>query len=257
MLNIKNINLVLDKTPLLNNINIDFTSGEILGITGPASCGKSTLVKILSGILKPTNGTIELNKKNLDEFSRNELRKHISFLTTKFQFNPEATVFEEIIKGRINFKKKFNPYSDYDRETTAALMDEIGISEQAEKRMKTLPDSFIKISLIARTLNTETDIIALDSPDSGLDPAQKNVIIRTIKKYVMKGDKVVIIASSDIDFLVKLCDRMIILKDGTIIEQGSPSIITEELIKKVFRINSLIVKNIVTGFPEIHVIDIN
>jgi ABC-type cobalamin/Fe3+-siderophores transport system ATPase subunit len=111
------------------------------------------------------------------------------------------------------------------------------------------------MALIARTINAESENIVFDSPEHGLDPLQKLSVVRTLKKYTGRGEKSVLIASSDLDFLVKICDRIIVLKDGTIHNSGGSDIITEELMKKVFGIDVMIVKNIITGLPEIHIIN--
>lgn len=255
MIKINNLNLIIKKTAVLNNINLYIHEGEIVGITGPSGCGKSSLLKAVCGKIKTDPGMVGLNGRDLSEYKKRDLRRFISLLSAPYEFNPEATIFEEAIRGRIHLKKFLNPYSETDRDSTCTLLDEIGISGASERRIKRSSESLVKMALIARTLNAGTAAAAFDSPECGLDPAQKLMVIRAIKKYTARGDKTVLIASADLDFLVKVCDRIIVLKDGSIYKSGGNDIITEELMKVLFGIDVMIVKNIITGLPEIHVIN--
>jgi iron complex transport system ATP-binding protein len=255
MITVKKISLNKNKKPVLNDISFTLNSGEILGITGPAGCGKSLLLKAIAGIIRTADVTVGLNEKNLSESSRKEQCRDISSLLLPCEYNPEATVFEETIKGRIHLKKFLNPYSEIDRDATLSILDETGLTDKLSLRLKKCSDSIIRLTLIARTVNSESENIIIDSPECGLDPLQKLTVIRTIKKYTAAGDKSVLLASSDLDFLVKICDKIIVLKDGVVHESGGSEIITEDLMKDVFGIDVMIAKNIITGFPEIHIIN--
>lgn len=255
MITIKKLSLNKNKKTVLNNISFTLNSGEVLGITGPAGCGKSLILKAIAGKIKTSDVTFGLNEKNFSEFGRKEQCRHISSLLFPCEYNPEATVFEETIKGRIHLKKFLNPYSETDRESTLSILDETGLSGKLSSRLKKCSDSIIRLTLIARTVNSESENIIFDSPECGLDPLQKLTVIRTIKKYTAGGDKSVLLASSDLDFLVKICDKIIVLKDAAIHESGGSEIITEDLMKNVFGIDVMITKNIITGFPEIHIIN--
>ncbi len=244
MININNLNLFYKEKPVLSNVTFTLHNSEVLGITGPSGCGKSSLLKAISGKLTATSGMIELNGKDINQFKKKELSKQISYLISPYEYNPEATVFEETLKGRIHLKKFLNPYSEIDRDSTHSLLDEMNISGKLSMRLKRSPDSIIRMTLIARTINSGSENILLDSSEYGLDPLQKLYLIRTLKKYTSRGEKSVLIASSDLDFLVKICDRIIVLKDGAIHESGGHDIITEELMKSVFGIDVMIAKNI-------------
>ncbi len=256
MIKIESLSLIINKTPVLKDINFQIPAGEILGITGPASSGKSMLLRSLCGKIKISTGKINIKGRNINQYNKKELSKLISYLPVFPEFNPESSIFEETIKGRLYLKKILNPFSALDREETFNILDELGISTESEIRMKTLPDSLIKMALLARTINSGSDIVAFDSPEYQIDPSQRFSLIRTIKKYVIKGNKNIIIASSDIDFLIKICDRIVILKNGSVDDSGSVDIITAEMMKRVFGVNALILKNLVTGLPEIQIIDI-
>jgi len=255
MITISNLNLILKQTHILKDVSFTLHSGEILGITGPSGCGKSSLLKLLSDKKNSYTGKIKIKGEEISEFTKKKLRSETSALLYPDEFNPESTVFEEVIRGRIHLKKMLNPYSEIDRDSTQAIIDETGLSEKSIIRLKRSSDSTIRMALIARTINSGSDIIILDSPEQGLDPSQKLSVIRALKKYTVKGDKSVLIASSDIDFLVKICDRIIVFKEGEIFETGGCDIITEDLMKKIFGIDAMIVKNIITGLPEIHIIN--
>lgn len=255
MIKINRLSLTIKKTVILNDVSFVLHGGEILGISGPSGCGKSSILKAACGMIKTAPGMVEINGKSLSSCKKKELRGSISLLAAPCEFNPEATLFDETLRGRMHLKKFLNPYSEMDRDSTHAILDELGIAGASETRIKRSSDSLVKMTLIARTLNSEADAAMFDYPESGLDPAQKLSVIRAIKKYTARGNKAVLISSPDLDFLVKVCDRIIMMKDGSIFASGSNDIITEELMKQLFGIDVMIVKNIITGLPEIHVID--
>lgn len=255
MININNLRLTYKKNIILKDVTFTLHNGEILGIAGPAGCGKSSLLKAVSGKTKAAEGTIEINSKKLSEIRKKEISSVISSLTFPYEYDPEATVFEETIKGRIHLKKFLNPFSEIDRNSTYYILNETGLSDSSSSRLKRSSGSIIRMTLIARTINSESDNILLDSPEQGLDLSQKLSVIRALKKYTARGDKSVLLASSELDFLVKVCDRIIVLKYGAFHESGGSDIITDELIKRVFGVDAMIVKNIITGLPEIHIID--
>jgi len=255
MIKLNNINLIIKKKAILNNISFTLDNGEILGITGPSGSGKSSLLKVISGKLSATSGIIEINGKEIMQINKHNQSRLISCLFSSQEYNPEATVYDEILKGRIHLKKFLNPFSDIDRNSTYSLIDETGLAEKSYSRLKRASESIIKLTLLARTINSGSENIILDSPEHGLDPLQRLTIIRLLKKYTAKGDKSVLLASCELDFIIKVCDRIIILNEGCISDSGGNDIITEELMKKTFGIDTIIVKNIITGLPEIHIIN--
>lgn len=255
MIKISNLQLTLNKIKILDDINFEIHSGEIVGVTGPSGSGKSSLVKAICGEHTVNPGMIEINSLDITAYTKKELRKTIVSLSLLHDYNPESTVYEEIISGRRHLKKFLNPYSEIDHDETSDTLETLGISSESGMRLKRCSESLLRMTLLAKIFNTNARIIALDMIESTLDLSQKITIIRTIKKYALNHNRTFIIVSSDIDFLVKVADSLIIMQNGSIKESGSCDIITEELVRNLFGIDVMIVKNIVTGLPEIHVID--
>jgi len=257
MIRIEDIDYTLKNEPVLSGLNLEIHSGEILGITGPGGCGKSAFLEIISGEAKSGHGRILFDDNNLQQLTKKERAGLISYLRNRIEFNPESTLFDEILGGRIHLKKILNPYTDNDRESTISLTVDLGIKAYSDKRLKHLPFSMQKLCILAKTFNSESAVTLLDNPETGLDLSQKFLSARLIRKHVKKGDKTIIIASSDIDFLVKVCDRLVIMKNGKITGSGGIEIITETLMKEIFGVNTMVGRNLVTGLPEIQLIDVN
>ena len=257
MIKIEEITYSLKNSQVLCGITLQIHGGEILGITGPGGCGKSSLLEIISGEVRADSGRVLFDEMNTLHLPKRERTGLISYLKSRTEFNPESTLFDEILSGRIRLKKMLNPYTDNDRESTAGLIDDLGIKSYSGKRLKHLPFSVQKLCVLARAFNSDSRVTVLDNPETGLDPRQRFLSSRLIQRQVKKGDRAVIMASSDIDFLAKVCDRLVIMKNGRIADSGGIEIITEDLIKEVFGVNTTVGRNLVTGFPEIQLIDVN
>ncbi len=255
MIKINNLQLSLDSATILKDINFEIHSGEIVGITGPSGCGKSSLLKTICGEITADSGMISINGIDVVAYMRKELKKTVALLTSPYDHNPESTIYEEILSGRKHLKKFLNPYSEIDHNETFDKLEELGISQKSEMRLKRCNESLLRMALIARTFNTDASVIALDMVESDLDLLQKITFIRAMKKYALNHKRTFLIVSPDLDFLAKAADSIIIMQNGSIKESGSCDIITEDLVKRIFGTDVMIVKNIVTGLPEIHVID--
>jgi len=104
-------------------------------------------------------------------------------------------------------------------------------------------------------MNRGCGVLLLDSPESGLGFRQINILTRQLKKYTSSGQRSVVISSSDINFLSKTCDRIVVIHRGRIAETGSHEMIDENFLKKYYGIEAVVTRNIVSGLPEIHVIE--
>lgn len=258
MLSITALSFQKEKKILISDITLDIEKGETAGITGSAGSGKNTLISLLAGEKKKYGGTICLNNSELKTFSKKNFSKlvsHNSSLTDNF--NPEAIVKEWILGGRILYKKTLNPYTDNDREIAFKEMNDFGLDHLSDTKLKRISWTRLRMASLARSFSAQSDILLLEKPEAGLDLQQRQLLSRNIKKYTSSGNRAVIVTSCDLNFLAATCDRIIVLADGRIAEKGTPGLITEPFIRKYFGIDVVVSKNLITGLPEIHIIEEN
>ena len=254
MIELKDVAFTLDENLTVEVDDLEISESEIVGITGNGGSGKSSLLKLLYGDIKDFEGCYFLMVKIFLIFPK-RTKSDILFLPPIADFNPEDTLFDHIIRGQLNYKKFLNPYSPAQKEMTSDIIHSLNLSHLSNHRLKSLSHSIIKMANLAQGINSQCKVLLMDSPELFLDFRQKITLTRNLKKYAATGKISIIVASSDLDFLIKLCDKIIFLKNGKIFATGHSEIITDSLIKEVFGVQSIISKNIISTLPEIHIIE--
>lgn len=237
---------------LLHPISVTLHTGGITGISGRTGSGKTILLKIISKIIDKYSGDVIINKRPLPSFSRRELLRIISSFFGIMPENPDETLLNFLMLSRLAVKKFFSPFNDYDIQIIDEYIQSLELYDYKDKKLCELPESIFKKTLLAYTFAREAEILVLDNPVSGLDLHSIELFKRALLKYTMNGDKMAIVASSDINFLAQTADRIIFLDDGKLSADIVPEAIDVEMIKKYFNADVLISRNIYTGKPEIH-----
>lgn len=207
---------------ILQNIDLKIKSEKITGIIGPSGSGKTTLIELINGLKKATKGkiivgktTIESNKKIL---KINELRKKIGIV---FQF-PEEQIFNTTVEKEIAFSlKNFNFKTNViDKQITKALLM-VGLDDNYKnKDPYTLSSGEMRKVAIASILAYNPDVIIFDEPTVGLDNISKSYLVEIIKKLKTRYKKTIIVVTHDIEFLIKIVDDVVVLKNGKILING-------------------------------------
>ena len=201
-------------------------------------------------------GSIIVDDSDIREYDKKELNIIIShFSASRNEINPEAVVKEWILGGRINHKKKLSPYSDTDREIAYQQMINFGLKSLSETKLKLISESSRRMASLAKIFASQSDILLLEKPETGLNLNQRVLLSKNIKKHSGESGRIIILTSSDLNFIASTCDRIVILADNKIAETGTRQIITAELLKKYFQIEAIVTKNIFSGLPEIQIIE--
>ena len=258
MLSVKNLAYTKHKKIIFDDISLSFNDNEIVGITGAAGSGKNSFIKLLRNIDRNYEGNILIDETDIKTTDKNKLKKIIShFSSTEIIINPEAIVKEWVLGGRIIHKKKLSPYSDTDREIARKQMTLFGLDNFSEVRMKLISETSRRMASLARVFSAQPEILLLEKPEAGLNINQRILLSRNIKKFTSTGNNIIILTSTDLNFIAASCDRIIVLADEGIAESGSHNIITGEFIKKYFNVEAVVTKNIYSGLPEIQIIEEN
>lgn len=208
-----------DRTPALNNINFELRKGDFLALLGANGCGKTTLLKHLNGLLKPSSGKVFLN--GLDIAGLNDLeifsRVGMVFQDPNDQlFN--STAEQDIAFGPINMGLS---KEDILRRTTDALQS-VGALKFKSKAIHTLSFGEKRRISLAGILAMEPDIILLDEPTSGLDPRGTSSIMNLLRRINKEKGTSIIMATHDVELVPLFTDRVIIMSKGRIICEGTP-----------------------------------
>jgi ABC-2 type transport system ATP-binding protein len=201
----------------LDNLNLGIDSGEIFGLIGPNGAGKTTALRIISALLLPTSGSVEVFGLGVVEKAA-EIRKIISYLPEEAGAYPNLSGWEYL-----HFMAKFK--TDNKNEMRGIINDAAAISglgERLKDRAKTYSKGMKRRLLVARALMTKPKLAILDEPGSGLDVLHAYHVREIIKKYVKDYSVTVLLSSHNMLEVEHLCDRVALLNKGKIVAEGKP-----------------------------------
>ena len=190
----------------LNNINLKFEPGRIIGLLGPNGSGKTTLIKLINGLLQPTDGEVLIN----GEAPGINSKRIISYL-------PERTYFNNNMKVReaISYFKDF--YEDFDYEKAEELI--VSFKIPLGKRFKELSKGMREKVQLALVVSRRAEFYIFDEPIAGVDPASRDLILKTIIQHLNPGSTT-IISTHLIADIERVLDEVIMLKDGNVLLTG-------------------------------------
>ena len=225
-----------------NQLNHTFEEGTITSIIGPNGCGKSTFLKTLARILPEAGGSVLLNSKELNRYTTKEIARELAILSQTPENNVDLSVFDLVSFGRYPYQSGWKNLSGEDQKYIQWALELTGLTELARESVAILSGGQRQRVWIAMALVQNTDIVILDEPTTYLDPAHQLEILNVLKKINQQQNKTIIMTLHDINLASRFSDRIIAMKDGEMIKEGTPNqVITEETLKEVFAIESEIV----------------
>tara|TARA_B100000989_G_scaffold86553_1_gene62303 strand:- start:406 stop:1065 length:660 start_codon:yes stop_codon:yes gene_type:complete len=210
LLKLKQICFEIDSNIILQDINLEIDEGNFVSIIGKSGSGKTSLLKIISGLKKQTKGTVTLNNTILsddDTFIEPESR------------NLGLVVQEKVLFPHLNVQSNVEfgiPEEENKREKTVEMLNKFHISNLMEKYPHEISGGEAQRVALARTLVTKPQVLLLDEPFSGLDQSLKDGIYPDIKKILKDNNMTTIMVSHDLDEVNSLSNKIYELKDGTL-----------------------------------------
>jgi len=205
----------------LVDINLNIEKGRFVGIIGHTGSGKSTLVQVICGLLKPTSGQVLIDGKNIyEDKNKKELRYKVGLV---FQY-PEHQLFEETVYKDIAFgPKNMNLDEEEIKRRVLYAAKVVGLKERhLEKSPFDLSGGQKRRAAIAGVIAMKPEILLLDEPTAGLDPKGRDEILREIKELHKKENLTVILISHSMEDIAKLADTVIVMNKGKVHMMGSP-----------------------------------
>ncbi|MBJ29334.1 MAG: iron ABC transporter ATP-binding protein [Euryarchaeota archaeon] len=224
---------------VLQDISFSINNGQIVAILGKNGAGKTTLIKCLNGIQKPKVGKVEICSKDISEQSLLELSKLVSYVPQSVRTSFPMDVFDVLMLGRrphISWRT-----SPEDLETVSDTLREFGLHDLAFRRFNRLSGGERQRAIIAKAVVQNPRIYLLDEPTSDLDLQHQLLIMEKVTDIIKNsgGLKSAIFAIHDINMAARFSDRVILLHEGKILADGSPSkVITQDNIATVFGVDS-------------------
>lgn len=225
MLKVKNLNKSFNNKKILKNITFNVEKGDRLAIIGPSGCGKSTCLRCLNMLETPDSGDIIFDNINLmnNKNKLSEIRRHIGMVFQSFNLFLNLTVLENIILAPTKLKIMNKTESIKEAKE---LLKRFNLIDKINNYPKELSGGEKQRVAIIRTLIMKPKIILFDEPTSALDPEMVNEVEDVIKTIAFEG-MTMIIVSHEMKFIKNVATKVMFLKDGSILEYGTPKEIFE------------------------------
>ena len=209
------------KKEAVKNISFEICENEILGLLGPNGCGKTTTIAMMLGLLKPTYGNVFINGKNIEN-NRISLLHKMNFISPYIELPKKLTVKENlIVYGKLYGVKKIKERIKY-------LTEKLRLEDFLDRKTGELSSGQKNRVSLAKALINDPNILFLDEPTASLDPETGDFVRSFIEQITKEKSMSILLASHNMDEVKRLCGNVLMMKDGLIIDKGTPN----ELIKK-------------------------
>ncbi|NEP01539.1 MAG: ABC transporter ATP-binding protein [Symploca sp. SIO2E9] len=207
---------------VVQGVNFILNPGEILGLLGPNGAGKTTIVGMLYGIVIPSRGFVQLGQNQVQ--AQGSLVRHsMGIVTQEDNLDPDFTVLENLIF----FAHHYRIVGKAARKRAGELLAQVGLQDYAKNRIDELSGGMKRRLVLARALINQPQVVFLDEPTTGLDPDARQEFWKLVSQLKENGCGV-LLTTHYMDEAQRLCDRIILLQQGKMIDQGTP----EELIER-------------------------
>ncbi|WP_044403903.1 ABC transporter ATP-binding protein [Lacinutrix sp. Hel_I_90] len=217
-----------------SNINIELYEGELVGLVGANGIGKSTLLRTLSQIQKPIDGSIFVNDKHISDYTAIDLAKVLSLVLTESVASKNLSVFELIALGRQPYTNWVGKLVPEDLEIVTNAISQTHLEMIVDKKCFQLSDGQLQKTMIARALAQDTSLIILDEPTTHLDMYHKAYILKLLQKLTKETNKTILFSSHEIDLAIQLCDRLIVMTKDAVVSDTPNNLIRQGAFDNLF-----------------------
>jgi len=223
---INNLSKSYAKALAVKNINFKIKKGSIIGLLGPNGCGKSTTIGMMLGLIKPTSGSVLINGLNIENHRTNLLQK-MNFISPYIELPKKLTIEENLkVYGRMYGVK------DLDNKISE-LINKLNLNEFKKRKTGELSSGQKNRVSLAKALINDPEILLLDEPTASLDPDVGDYVRSFIEDFAAKKNATILLASHNMNEVERLCDEIMMMKKGEIIDKG----ISSDLVSKHGRKN--------------------
>jgi len=226
IIEINNLSKKYKDTLAVKSINFKIQKGQTIGLLGPNGCGKSTTIGMLLGLIKPTSGNVLINGKDMENHRTNLLQK-MNFISPYIELPKKLTIEENLkVYGRMyGVKNLVNKVNE--------TMEMLNLIKFKNKKTGELSSGQKNRVSLAKAFINDPEILLLDEPTASLDPDVADYVRTIIENFSSKNEKTILIASHNMNEVERLCDEVMMMKNGEIVDKGK----SLDLIKKHGRKN--------------------
>ncbi|CAI9122071.1 ABC transporter ATP-binding protein [Brytella acorum] len=223
----RDLNFVRGGRSVLKGIDFHLRGGEMVGLLGINGAGKSTFLRLLLGLLRPSSGQILLDGVDLQDWRRREIASRIAYVPQAFDVELPFTVREMVTLGRAPHPREGRFSAGADRDAVDRALTRLALQPLADRPCAELSGGERQRVMLARALAQETPALVLDEPTNGLDYGHQIRLLDLLRRLADEG-RTILLTSHHPEELYTRADRVAVLKEGDILADGRPDAIIHE-----------------------------
>jgi iron complex transport system ATP-binding protein len=205
---------------VIDRVSFDVERGTIVGLLGPNGSGKTTLVRILAGMLHPDSGQVVLDGASVMDMSRRDLARRVALVPQETHTTFDFSVIDMVLMGRYPHLGPFELERPADLDIAREALDATGTADLESRSFRTLSGGEKQRVVIAAALAQASDLLLLDEPTTALDVGYQFEVAMLLKRLNAEHGTTMIVSTHDLNLAASLCERVVLLKSGSLIAQG-------------------------------------
>jgi iron complex transport system ATP-binding protein len=206
---------------VLDDVTFEVAQGEILGLLGPNGSGKTTLLRIAAGMLTPLSGRVLLNHVPIGQLTRRQMAQRVAVVPQETHATFDFTVLDIVLMGRYPHLGAFALEGADDLEIARDALDATGTADLETRPFGTLSGGEKQRVVIASALAQASELLLLDEPTASLDLGYQFDIAALLRRLNHERGTTLVVCTHDLNFAAALCGRVVLLKNGRVLAQGS------------------------------------
>ncbi|OUZ11371.1 iron-dicitrate transporter ATP-binding subunit [Aeromicrobium sp. PE09-221] len=240
-----------DKRIIIENLSVQIPDHSFTVIVGPNACGKSTLLRGLSRLLKPSDGQVVLDGADIHSYKAKEVARRIGLLPQNSIAPDGITVADLVARGRFPHQGLLRQWTEKDEQAVAEAMEATGVTDLSGRLVDELSGGQRQRVWVSMALAQRTDILLLDEPTTFLDITHQIELLELFTDLHLAGRTLVAVLH-DLNHAARYGTHLIAMKNGAIVAQGPPAdIVTADLVEEVFDLTCVVVPDPVSGSPSV------
>jgi iron complex transport system ATP-binding protein len=237
--------------PVLRGLSLELAPGEFLGVIGPNGCGKSTLIKAISGVLKPTHGTVTFEGQNLLKLRAAERAKILAVVAQNPSLPPAYSAAEIVLMGRTPHLGAFQTESEADWQIVQGAMEAANCWEYSHRPVGELSGGERQRVLFALALAQQPRLLLLDEPTTYLDINHQIGVMEIARQWLhAEPGRAALGVFHDLNLAAQYCDRLVLLAKGQVVASGAPAdVITVENIRQAYGASVIVAPHPLNELP--------
>ncbi|MET9967975.1 ABC transporter ATP-binding protein [Streptomyces sp. NPDC006356] len=247
-----NVTLAYDQRVIAEQLSVEIPDNSFTVIVGPNACGKSTLLRALSRMLKPSQGRVLLDGQVIQSMQAKKVARTLGLLPQSSIAPDGITVADLVGRGRYPHQGILRQWSTEDERVVQESMEQTGVAELADRYVDELSGGQRQRVWIAMALAQQTPLLLLDEPTTYLDIQHQIDVLDLCAQLHEEQGRTLVAVLHDLNHAARYATHLIALRGGAVIAEGAPNdIVTAELVEEVFGLRCLVLPDPVTGSPQV------